>query len=59
MIQAHMLGIWWFTESLCEMKVGGGLIRERGKVLLFYKATVSINRGQISFNVTKYLFTNA
>ena len=54
-----MLGIWWFTESLCEMKVGGGLIREREKVLLFYKAAFSIKRGQISFNVTKYLLTNA
>ena len=24
-MQAHVLGIWWFTESLCEMKVGAGL----------------------------------
>ena len=55
-----MLGIWWFIESLCEMKVGAGLyIHERGKVLSFYRAAVSIKRGQLSFNVTKYLFTNA
>ena len=34
------------------------LIRERWKVLLFYSAAVLIKRGQLSFNVSKYLFTN-
>ena len=40
------------------MKVGAGLSVNAEKVLLFYRA-VFIKRGHLSFNVTKYLFTNA
>ena len=43
-IQADMLGIWWFIESLsCEMEVGAGLSLNAEKFCCFTEQLFPLN----------------